>query len=66
MSISRKNPKEKDRGVFTMRGHKRTTNSLQTLTVVLVSGLFVFVALAGLYKCFSHCLLYTSDAADEL
>ena len=54
MSISRKNPKEKDRGIFTMRGHKRTTNSLQTLTVVLVSGLFVFVALAGLYKCFSQ------------
>lgn len=54
MSISRKNPKERDRGVFTMRGHKRTTNSLQTLTVVLVSGLFVFVALAGLYKCFSQ------------
>ncbi len=45
-----------------MRGHKRTTNSFQTLTVMLVSGLFVFVALAGLYKCFSQAPTVPSDS----
>ena len=36
-----------------MRRSKRRASPLQTLSVLAVSGLFFFIALAGLYKCFS-------------
>ena len=36
-----------------MRRSKRRASPLQTLSVLAVSGLFIFIALAGLYKCFS-------------
>ena len=36
-----------------MSRNKRRASPLQTLSVLIVSGLFIFIALAGLYKCFS-------------
>lgn len=50
MSISIEKKQER----FIMKGHKRTTSSLQTLAVLIVSGLFIIVALTGLHKCFSQ------------
>lgn len=37
-----------------MNRNKRSTSSLQMITVIAVSSLFLFTALFGLYKCFSR------------